>query len=156
MKMKVAGKENLMTRNFSSSVIKEFNGYEVIKHELAHEEKKFIPIDIVYEPRYNESFPVLYLSTDEIYLAYRSYIGKMIRWKEKKEDLTVKDCYYCENYFARNNGKMKKHLEVCAGKAIYIIFNNEKKAVEALHQGNGSGPFFLLVLLTIKKCHIFM
>ena len=46
---------------------------------------------------------------------------------------------------------MKKHLEVCAGKAIYIIFNNEKKAVEALHQGNGSGPFFLLVLLTIKN-----
>ena len=80
----------------------------------------------------------------------------MIRGKEKIEDLTVKDCYYCENYFARNNGKMKKHLEVCAGKAIYIIFNNEKKAVEALHQGNGSGPFFLLVLLTIKKCHIFM
>ena len=79
MKMKVAGKENLMTRNFSSSVIKEFNGYEVIKHELAHEEKKFIPIDIVFEPRYNESFPVLYLSTDEIYLAHRSYIGKMVR-----------------------------------------------------------------------------
>ena len=155
MKMKVAGKENLMTRNFSSSVIKEFNGYEVIKHELAHEEKKFIPIDIVYEPRYNESFPVLYLSTDEIYLAYRSYIGKMIRWKEKKEDLTVKDCYYCENYFARNNGKMKKHLEVCAGKAIYIIFNNEKKAVEDLHQGSGSGAIYFTRIVDNKKMSYF-
>ena len=81
MKTKVADKENLMTRNVSRSVIKEFNGYEVIKHEVAHEEKKFIPIDTVYEPGYNESFPVLHLSTDEIDLAPRSYIGKMIRGK---------------------------------------------------------------------------
>ena len=144
-----------MTRNFSSSVVKEFNGYEVIKHELAHEEKKFIPIDIVYEPGYNESFPVLYLSTDEIDLAPRSYNRKMIRGKEKIEDLTVKDCYYCENYFARNNGKMKKHLEVCAGKAIYIIFNNEKKAVEDLHQGSGSGPIYFTRIVDNKKMSYF-
>ena len=129
MKMKIAGKENLMTRNFSSSVIKKFNGYEVIKHELAQEEKKIIPIGIVYELGYNESFPVPYFSTNKIYLAYRRYRGKMIRGKEKIEDLTVKDCYSVQ-------------------KRQYILFSMTKKKRWKIYTKD--------VALTIKKCHIFM
>ena len=58
IKKKVEGK-NTVTINLSSSVLEKFNGYEIIRHELARQEKReFVPIDIVYEPVYNKSVPV--------------------------------------------------------------------------------------------------
>ena len=47
-----------MTRDLSSSIIEECNGYEVIKHELAHKEKiEFTPTNIVHELIYDEKVP---------------------------------------------------------------------------------------------------
>ena len=46
-------------RDLSSSIIERFNGYEIIKQELAHKEKvEFVPINIIYEPVYDENVPV--------------------------------------------------------------------------------------------------
>ena len=43
--------ENKVARDLSSSVIEKFNGYEVIKHKMGHQEKvNLTPINIVYEP----------------------------------------------------------------------------------------------------------
>ena len=78
--------KNKVTRNLSGSIIKKFNGYEIIKHELARKEKiEFTPINIVYKPIYDENKPVPCYFTDKIHLAYRSYIAKYVKGEEKIE-----------------------------------------------------------------------
>ena len=48
--------------------------------------------------------------TDQIYMAYRSYIGQFEKGKERIRNRTVKQCYYCENFFVKNDLNMEKHL----------------------------------------------
>ena len=49
----------LFTRNLSSSVIEKLNGYETIRQTFARKERvDIIPVDIVYEPTYDENIPV--------------------------------------------------------------------------------------------------
>ena len=87
--------------------------------------REFVPIDIVYEPIYDESVPVLCFFTYKIYLAYRSYIGQMSNGMECIRHTTVRQCHYCENYFAKTERNIKKHLEVCPGKeGITYSFDN--------------------------------
>ena len=58
IKKKVEGK-NQVTRNLSSCVLEKFNGYEIIKHQLARKEKKgFSAIEVVYESIYDEKIPL--------------------------------------------------------------------------------------------------
>ena len=79
----VQGK-NEVTRNLSSCVIEKFNGYETIRMEIERKEKlDFNLINIVYEPTFDEKEPVVCNLTDQIHVAYRSYIGKSERNKEK-------------------------------------------------------------------------
>lgn len=67
-----------MTRDLSSSVREIFNGYNVIKQNLRWKEQiEFTPINIVYEPEYDESIPIPYFFTYKVNLAYRSYVGQM-------------------------------------------------------------------------------
>ena len=57
--------KNKVTRDLSSSVIEKFNGYELIRPQLACQERiEFIPINTVYEPVYNENIPVPCFFTD--------------------------------------------------------------------------------------------
>ena len=87
--------------------------------------REFVPIDIVYEPIYDEGVPVPCFFTDKIYLAYRSYIGQMSEGKECIRHTTVRRCHYCVNHFAKTEKNMKKHLEVCAAKTgITYFFDN--------------------------------
>ena len=56
-----------MTRNLFSSVFEKFNGYEIIKQDLACKEKiELTPINIVYERSYDEKIPVPCFFTDQI------------------------------------------------------------------------------------------
>lgn len=88
-------------------MLEKFNGYEIVKHELACKEKReFVPIDIVYEPVYDESVPILWFFIDKIYLAYRSYGEQMSKEKECIRHPTVKQTHYCGNYFAKNDENM--------------------------------------------------
>ena len=44
-----------MTRNLPSCVLEKFNGYETIRNDIANKEKlDFTPINIVYEPSFDE------------------------------------------------------------------------------------------------------
>lgn len=82
---------NNVTRDLFSSVIEKFNGYEVIEKDLAHKEKEdFFPININYEPIYDENVPVPCFFTDKIHLAYRSYINKKQKGEDKIYHPTVK------------------------------------------------------------------
>ena len=109
-KKKVEGK-NIVTRNLSTTVLKKLNGYEIIRYELALQQKReFVPTDIVYEPVYNERVPAPCFFTDQIFLAYRSYIGRVEKEKEQILHRTVRQCHYCKNYFAKNIDSMKKQV----------------------------------------------
>ena len=71
-----------MIRDLCSSITEKFNGYEIIKHQLARKEKiEFTPINIVYEPIYDENVPVSRCYTNQIHLAYRNYLRKIIKRK---------------------------------------------------------------------------
>ena len=124
-KKKVQGK-NTVTRNLSSSVLEKFNGYEIIRHELARQKKtEFVRIDIVYEPVYIENVLVPCFFTDQIFLAYKSYIDRVEKEEKQITHRTVRQCHYCENYFTKNDDTMKKHLQVCAAKeGITYSFDN--------------------------------
>ena len=61
----------------------------------------------------------------QIHLAYGSYIGRFEKAKEGISHCVVKQCYYCENLFTKNDEKMKKHVQVCAAReGITYIFEN--------------------------------
>lgn len=63
--------------------------------------------------------------TDHIHLAYRSYVGRNVKGKEKLIHATVKRCPYCENFFDKNGESINKHMKVCAAKeGITYCFNN--------------------------------
>ena len=84
-----------LKRNLSSSVVEKFNGYEMIRQKLQRNEKiDLTPIDISYEPSYDESIPVSCFFTDQIVLAYKCYIGRIDRGKEHVSSRTVKQCYF--------------------------------------------------------------
>ena len=122
-KKKVEGK-NKVTQDLFSSIIEKFNRYQIINHELACKEKvELTPIEIVYEPIYDENVPVPCYFTDS--LTYRSYIGKNIKGKKKVGHPTVEQCPYCKKFFAKSEENMKNHVRVCAAKeCISYCFNN--------------------------------
>lgn len=51
--------------------------------------------------------------TDQIFLAYKCYIGRMDSDKERVSSRIVKQCHFCESFFAKNEDAMKKHLPIC-------------------------------------------
>ena len=125
IKKKIKGK-NKVSRNLSVSVIENFNGCEIIKHEFVRKEKiDFVPIEIVYEPIYDDHVPVPCYFTDQVHLAYRSYTGKNNKGKEKVIHYTVRQCPYCETLFVKSDENFKKYIKVCDAKeGITSSFNN--------------------------------
>ena len=72
------------------------------------------------------AYQYLVFFTNKIYLACRSYyIGQISKGKEYIRHSIVRQCHYCENYFAKTEENMKKYLEVCAAKeGITYSFDN--------------------------------
>ena len=102
IKKKVQGK-NEVTRNLSSSVLEKFNGYEMIRNDLSREgNAELTPINVVYEPIYDENVLVPCYFTNEIHLAYRSYVGQFDKGNKKIIHRTVRQCYCWQNFFAKN------------------------------------------------------
>ena len=102
IKKKVQGK-NEVTRNLSSSVLEKFNGYQMIRNDLSYQEKaEVIPIEVVYEPIYDQTISVPCYFTSEIHLACRSYVGHFDKRKELVSNRTVRQYYYCQNVFVKS------------------------------------------------------
>ena len=75
-KKKVTGKKEV-TRNLSVCVIRKFNGFEILRKDLARKESvRNNHIDIVYKPDLDTTTPVLCYFCPSIHLGFRSYIGK--------------------------------------------------------------------------------
>lgn len=75
--------KNEVTRNLSVCIDEKFNGYETIRNYLTRKERiDFQPIDIVYEPCFHETTPVICNFTPKIFTVYKSYVGRFERAKE--------------------------------------------------------------------------
>ena len=95
----------------------------MISQDLACKERVDIaPINIVYEPIFDENIPVPCFFTDQIHLAY---IGRFDKGKEPISNRIVKQCRYWENWFSKNDEAMKKHLSICTPReGINYAFDN--------------------------------
>ena len=117
---KTQGK-NEVTRNLSSSVVEKFNGYEMIRQNLARKERvDIIPVDIVYEPTYHENILVPFFFTSEVHLVYKSYVRRFEKGKERICSRVVKQYYYSENVFAKTDESMKKHLSIYEKTSVHL------------------------------------
>ena len=100
IKKKVQGK-NEVNRNLSACVLEKFNGYEIIRNDLSRKENiDFKPINVVYEPSFDEVKPVVCNFFNHIHTAYKSYIGRFDKGKERISNRKIRQCHYCQNYFA--------------------------------------------------------
>ena len=57
-------------------------------------------------------FLLLAFSPTKFTLPIENYISRFEKGKEGISHRVVKQCYYCKNLFAKNDEKMKKHLQV--------------------------------------------
>ena len=125
IKKKVQGEIEVI-RNISSSVLEKFNGYEMIRNNLRSEERaELTPVNVVYEPIYYESVPVPCYFTNEINLAYRSYVGTFNKGNEHVIHRTVRQCCFCQKIFAKNEENVKNHISIySAREGITHAFDN--------------------------------
>lgn len=103
MKKKDQGK-NKVTRTISSPALEKFDGYEKIRYQLVTQEKRnLVPLDIVYEPGFDESVPVqcclclfnvflVFIS----FLAYKTYIGQMKNGQKRIWSITIDNVTFAE------------------------------------------------------------
>ena len=62
---------------------------------------------------------------NQIFLANRNHVGKIVNGKEKISHPTCRQCPFCEKNFVESTETMKKHTKVCAAKEdITYTFNN--------------------------------
>ena len=132
--------KNEVTRNLFSSAIEKFNGYEMILEDLACKERgDKAPINIALEPIFEDNIPVPCFFTDQIYLAYKTYVGRFEKVKEHISNCVVKRYHYCENFCAKNDEAMKKHFSICAAReGITYAFDNGQMIT---FQDKGDLPF---------------
>ena len=66
-------------------MLERFNGYEIIRNDLSRKEKiDFKPINVVYEPSFDEAKPVVCNFTNHIHTAYKSDIGRLRKKRKSK------------------------------------------------------------------------
>ena len=88
-------------RELSTCVIREFNGYEMLKKDLEKTERTHHdPIDIVYQPTFDPNTPVFCYFCLEIHKAYRAYIERSQK-STRYSSMTVRQSHYC-NFFLEN------------------------------------------------------
>lgn len=85
-------------------------------------------IDIIYEPVSKETDDIFCYFSKETHLVYRSYISRKGRNGEQKiNHPTVRQCYYCQDFFAKSEENVEKHMKVRASQegVLYTLENNK-------------------------------
>ena len=111
--------------------------------------REFKAIDIVYEPEFEEDKPILCYFAPKIELAYKSYVGHVEKGIKKIINRTVRQCHYCQNYFAKSLDKMEKHLSICAAKegVTYSFDNGQTINYRDSFKYIGDFPFLFILIL---------
>ena len=115
--------KNEIHSEISSCALQKFNGYEFLREELKHYERKnLILLDMVYEPPRNTKTPIYCFFAPEIYKAYTTFYTHGDRTVKSH---TIQQCPYCYNFFRKSKEKMIEHTKCCAGQAGYTYqFHN--------------------------------
>ena len=81
--------------------------------------------------------------TNELHLAYRSYVSRKYKGKDVINHRTVRQCHYCENVFVKTDDAMAKHNKVCAAKegVIYTFDNGKIVSFQDNFKFLGDAPF---------------
>ena len=109
--------KNEIHSEISSCALQKFNGYEFLREELKHYERKnLILLDIVYESPRNTKTLIYCFFTAEIYKAYTTFYTHGDRTVKSH---TIQQCPYCYNFFRKSKEKMIEHTKCCAGQAGY-------------------------------------
>ena len=100
-----------MKKELSTCVIQKFNGYELLRNHLNSKERKdFIPIDVAYEPSLNENKPIWCYYPPKIYLGFHTTVEKSRKGQKILNHTGARQCHYCNNFFVKNDEKMKKFI----------------------------------------------
>ena len=82
---------------------------------------------MTWQPSLDKNAPVVCYFSPKIYLAYKSYIGCFEKGQERVKNKSVRQCHYCQNFFAKSHYQMQKHLSICAAKeGITYSFDNSE------------------------------
>ena len=81
--------------------------------------ENFEPLDIIYKPTKDlKAEPLCYFTTD-ISLAYSAYY---LRASKMKRATKVQSCHYCNHFFAHNQKKFERHLNIVQeNQALFIV-----------------------------------
>ena len=122
--------KNEMKAELSSCFIQKFNGYDLLRVELALDERKnLLPVDIVYEPTtQDKNKPIYCYFAPKIHLAFQSvYEGFKNGKKTSFNCSSAKQCPYCTNFFVKSEKRMQEHALCCPGQAGFnYSFDNGK------------------------------
>ena len=136
--------KNQMKKELSACIIEKLNGYELLRNQLQFKDrKKFVSIDVVYEPTLNDKKTIECFYAPEISLGYYVTRDKLRKGKKETEDKKARQCHYCNNFFVKSVEKMEKQLSCCPGKAGFTYsFDNGKIIDYQDHYKNlGDLPF---------------
>ena len=79
----------------------------------------------MYEPTFDLDKPVFCYFCPEMHMACRSYIEKFRNGSRYVINATVRQCYFCNNFFVKSEEKRNHHISVCAAKeGITYYFDN--------------------------------
>ena len=57
----------------------------------------------------------------------KNCIGRIDKGKQRLSNRIIRQCHYCQNYFAKDEEAMRKHLSICAAKDdITYSFGNSQ------------------------------
>ena len=99
--------KNEMKAEMSSCALQKFNGYNFLRNEMAHFEKKnLLPLDIVYEPTQDKTAPIYCFFAPQIHLEFQSFYDKFEKGKKISRNCSsAKQCPYCNNFFIKSEKK---------------------------------------------------
>ena len=107
--------KNEMKAELSSCFIQKFNGYDLLRVELALDERKnLLPVDIVYEPTQDKNKPIYCYFAPKIHLAFQSvYEGFKNGKKISFNCSSAKQCPYCTNFFVKSEKDARTCFMLC-------------------------------------------
>ena len=109
--------------------------------------KKFLPIDIIYEPLSNQNDIINYYFSDQINL---SLVGSwLINNKSKNKWSSAWQCYFCSNYFAKQL-RFDSHIKHCTGQPGIIYNFNARNLVTFVDYIKYKGDIPLSVYINLE------
>ena len=109
----------------SGCITEKYNAFYLARLKFAKKlTQKFVPVDIIYKPVRKCTEIINYYFSSKLNLPFRS----TFRENSKIRHGTAFQCYYCSNWYGRED-KFDLHLNCCVGKSGYVYNFNSQSLV---------------------------